>query len=113
MKANKKKTSSITLNARRLLRFLARQREKISPLLIMTHDYPDPDALASAVTLQYAAEKVFGISSKIVYGGVIGRMENRGRKAGMLLAIQEFREGRKNKIHFGRTCQIPDSRPGI
>lgn len=46
-------------------------------MLIMTHDYPDPDALASAFALHYLLQKGFGIRSRMVYGGVVGRMENR------------------------------------
>jgi nanoRNase/pAp phosphatase (c-di-AMP/oligoRNAs hydrolase) len=64
-------------NVYRIRKFLSRNRHRISPLLILTHDYPDPDALASAFALQYLANKSFGIRSRIVYGGVIGRMENR------------------------------------
>ena len=46
-------------------------------MLILTHDYPDPDALASAFALQYLAQTSFGIPSRIVYGGELGRTENR------------------------------------
>ncbi len=65
-------------SARKILRFLSSRKESFSPLLILTHDYPDPDTLASAFALSYLAEQGFGISCRIVYGGVIGRMENRG-----------------------------------
>ena len=61
----------------KLLKFLAEKKENISPLLILTHNYPDPDAIASAFTLQYLTENFFGMKTKIAYGGVIGRMENR------------------------------------
>jgi nanoRNase/pAp phosphatase (c-di-AMP/oligoRNAs hydrolase) len=61
----------------RITRFLSRNRKRLSPLLILTHDYPDPDAIASAVAFQYLTEQGYGIRSRIVYGGVIGRMENR------------------------------------
>lgn len=66
-----------TQNARRILRFLARNKQTLSPLLIIAHNYPDPDTLASAFTLQYIAEHVYGIQSRIVFGGTIGRTENR------------------------------------
>jgi nanoRNase/pAp phosphatase (c-di-AMP/oligoRNAs hydrolase) len=62
--------------ARRLLRFLAARGRAISPLSILTHDFPDPDALASAWCLRHLAG-LFGIDSRIVYGGVIARTENR------------------------------------
>jgi nanoRNase/pAp phosphatase (c-di-AMP/oligoRNAs hydrolase) len=46
-------------------------------LLILTHDNPDPDALASASCLKYIVSKLMGIRVKIGYGGMIGRAENR------------------------------------
>jgi nanoRNase/pAp phosphatase (c-di-AMP/oligoRNAs hydrolase) len=44
--------------------------------LILTHDNPDPDSLASAVALEYLLERRAGIESKVAYGGIIGRSEN-------------------------------------
>lgn len=64
-------------HGRRLLTYLSRHRQRLSPLLILTHDFPDPDALASAFALQHLAESVLGIQSRIAYGGELGRMENR------------------------------------
>jgi len=64
-------------HGRRLLHFLAKRRKHLSPLLILTHDYPDPDALASAFALQHLAQSAFGIQSRIAYGGEVGRTENR------------------------------------
>jgi nanoRNase/pAp phosphatase (c-di-AMP/oligoRNAs hydrolase) len=61
---------------RALFRYLEKHRKRLSPLLILTHDYPDPDAIATAYGLKYLAE-TFGISARIVYRGVIGRMSNR------------------------------------
>ena len=46
-------------------------------LLILTHDNPDPDALASASCLKYIVSKLTGIRVKVGYGGMIGRAENR------------------------------------
>ena len=68
---------SIVKEGHQLISFLSKKGKTISPLLIMTHDYPDPDSLASAFALKYLAEEGFQIQSKIVYGGIIGRMENR------------------------------------
>jgi len=62
---------------KRLFRFLSARRAKLSPLLILTHDFPDPDALASAFALQHLAQSAFGIQSRIAYGGEMGRTENR------------------------------------
>ena len=46
-------------------------------LLILTHDNPDPDALASASCLKYIVSKMTSTRVKIGYGGMIGRAENR------------------------------------
>jgi len=64
-------------NVRRLLGFLGRRRERLSPLLILTHDFPDPDALASAFALQHLAQSAFQVQSHIAYGGELGRAENK------------------------------------
>ncbi|MBI4055474.1 MAG: DHH family phosphoesterase [Elusimicrobia bacterium] len=62
---------------RLLLDFLSQKGKSLSPLLILTHDHPDPDSMASALALSYLAEKTAGIRTRIVYGGIIGRPENR------------------------------------
>jgi nanoRNase/pAp phosphatase (c-di-AMP/oligoRNAs hydrolase) len=77
MRHDKTVQRRITAGAQRILRFLERGAGTLSPLLILTHDFPDPDALASAYALQYLAKTEFGITSRIAYGGIIGRMENR------------------------------------
>ncbi|MCB1069102.1 MAG: DHH family phosphoesterase [Verrucomicrobia bacterium] len=46
-------------------------------LWILPHDYPDPDALASACALQLLLEKRFGIRAEIVFSGSVSRAENR------------------------------------
>jgi len=45
-------------------------------MAIVTHDNPDPDAIASAAALQAIATE-FGVEADIVYFGDIGRQENR------------------------------------
>ena len=47
------------------------------PVLIMTHDNPDPDALASGRALKTLLESAWGISSRLVYSGLVARAENR------------------------------------
>jgi len=47
------------------------------PLIILPHDNPDPDALASAATLQYLAKQLVQKDSTIALGGIVGRAENR------------------------------------
>ena len=45
------------------------------PLLIVIHDYPDPDAIAAAMGMQTLVGS-WGVSSVIAHGGIIGREEN-------------------------------------
>lgn len=47
------------------------------PALILTHDNPDPDALASGMGLAVLFKSAFGIPSRLVYSGLIARAENR------------------------------------
>jgi nanoRNase/pAp phosphatase (c-di-AMP/oligoRNAs hydrolase) len=64
-------------HARTLIRFLEAKGKALSPLLILTHDFPDPDALASAFALSYLAKHCYNINTRIAYGGIIGRAENK------------------------------------
>ena len=45
-------------------------------ILIVTHDHPDPDALAAAFALQHMILVKTGQEATIAFGGVIGRSEN-------------------------------------
>lgn len=46
-------------------------------ILIIPHDYPDPDALASAAAMHLLLQKKFGIHSQIAFNGTVSRAENR------------------------------------
>jgi nanoRNase/pAp phosphatase (c-di-AMP/oligoRNAs hydrolase) len=75
----------------RLRRFLAQNRDRLSPLLILTHDFPDPDALAAAMGLMVLAREGYGIESRIAYGGEIGRVENRAMVRLLHIPVHRFR----------------------
>jgi nanoRNase/pAp phosphatase (c-di-AMP/oligoRNAs hydrolase) len=45
--------------------------------LILTHDNPDPDSIASAVALAYILHELAGLETAVAYGGIVGRAENR------------------------------------
>jgi len=47
------------------------------PALVVTHDNPDPDSLASAFGVRELFEQCLGRRTTIGYGGIIGRAENR------------------------------------
>ncbi len=46
-------------------------------VLILPHNDPDPDAIASAAALQYLLAECLKIDSQIAYKGIIGRAENK------------------------------------
>ena len=68
----------------------------MSPLLILTHDFPDPDALASAWGLQVLVRH-FGVESRIVYGGVVTRAENRAMVKLLKLPAHRLKHGELRK----------------
>ena len=44
--------------------------------LVLTHDNPDPDSMASAIALAQLLEQRAGLPTRVAYGGIIGRAEN-------------------------------------
>src|SRR5439155_892288 len=53
---------------------LVKDEDKV---LILMHDNPDPDSIASALGLQYILEQLAKKPSLIGYAGIVGRAENR------------------------------------
>jgi len=47
------------------------------PVLILTHDNPDPDALASGKALATLFRSNWNIDSELIYSGIIARAENK------------------------------------
>ncbi len=78
-------------------------------ILIVTHDHPDPDALAAAFALQHLILVKTGQEATIAFGGVVGRREN-------LVMVHEL--GIKSKPiddldldSFNAVCMV-DTQPG-
>jgi len=46
-------------------------------ILILPHNDPDPDAIASAVALHWLLAERLGTKGEIIYKGIVGRAENR------------------------------------
>jgi nanoRNase/pAp phosphatase (c-di-AMP/oligoRNAs hydrolase) len=107
--ANKKsERHNIELNAKKLLAFLSRRTESLSPLLILTHNYPDPDALAAAMALSFLAQQSFGITSLIAYGGVIGRSENKAMVRFLKIPLHKFKQDHLRKFN---NIAVVDTQP--
>src|ERR1043166_1110326 len=78
-------------HAGQLLDFLQQHHDALSPLLILTHDFPDPDGLASAVSLQYLVEKLHGVEARFGFGGLVGKTENRAMVEILKISARRFR----------------------
>ncbi len=61
----------------KVLEKLFRTASGAGRLLILPHNDPDPDAIASAVALRYLLAERLGMESTIAYQGIIGRAENK------------------------------------
>lgn len=93
----------------KLLEFISKNRQSISPLLILTHDFPDPDAIGAAYALYFLA-KHFGVRSKIVYGGFISRLENRYMVDHLKIPLHRLAPSHFNKY---RHIALVDTQPGF
>ena len=77
--------------------------------LVLTHDNPDPDALAAAAALTAMLRKVFNRRVTIAYGGMIGRAENRQMVRTLGLSLSHLRHlNWKNYQHYA----LVDCQPG-
>ncbi|MDX1632855.1 MAG: DHHA1 domain-containing protein [Thermoanaerobaculia bacterium] len=69
--------------------------------LVLTHDNPDPDAIASAHGMSILLRKAFGFKVTIGYGGIIGRAENREMVRTLKLKMSHLRYlNLDNYVHF-------------
>jgi nanoRNase/pAp phosphatase (c-di-AMP/oligoRNAs hydrolase) len=78
-------------------------------ILIVTHDNPDPDALAAAFALRHLIEVKAQLQAVIAYSGIVGRVENRE-----LIDIFEIKTSRIEDLdldEFGVVCMV-DTQPG-
>jgi nanoRNase/pAp phosphatase (c-di-AMP/oligoRNAs hydrolase) len=83
--------------------------DRPGPLLILPHDNPDPDAMASAVALKYLAAKLREKPARIALGGIVGRAENRAMRTYLNIDLVPVGE-----VRFDRGVQVAlvDTQPG-
>jgi len=78
----------------------AAQVESSSPRdrwLVLTHDNPDPDALASTAVLSTILRRHFRRKVTVAYGGMIGRAENREMVRSLRLELSHLRHLNRKK----------------
>jgi nanoRNase/pAp phosphatase (c-di-AMP/oligoRNAs hydrolase) len=77
--------------------------------LIVTHDDPDPDSIASAVALAFLLEKRQGLTVTLAHGGIIGRAEN---KAMVRLLSIPLRPLHELDVRQYDAVALADAQPG-
>ncbi|QCJ47903.1 MULTISPECIES: DHH family phosphoesterase [Haloprofundus] len=97
--------------ARRLRRLLTVLRELDGPLAVVTHDNPDPDAIASAVALCRIAETV-GVEADACYFGEISHQENRALVNLLDLQLRNL-ESNDDLEPYAGIALVDHSRPGV
>lgn len=80
-----------------------------TPLLIVLHNHPDPDALASGFALRHLAQKRYKIEAHIAYGGLIGRAENLAMVKELRIPLKQI--SRVKLEHYDRIALL-DTQPG-
>jgi nanoRNase/pAp phosphatase (c-di-AMP/oligoRNAs hydrolase) len=86
------------------------QRGKGGRWLVLTHDNPDPDALASALILTRVLRAAFQQKVTTAYGGIIGRAENREMFKSLRLRFSHVRNlNLKRYQHFALVDTQPKS----
>jgi nanoRNase/pAp phosphatase (c-di-AMP/oligoRNAs hydrolase) len=80
------------------------------PVLILTHDNPDPDALASGKALAYLLEETWALSTRLVYSGLVARSENQAM-LNILTPEWEHAETLNNLDDYSAIALV-DTQPG-
>ena len=92
-----------------MLAGLLQALEGPAPLVILPHDNPDPDALASAAALKFLAQELLGKDTVIAQGGIVGRAENRAMLTYLKIDLEPVSElSFEGDVHVA----LVDTQPG-
>ena len=86
-----------------------KQVVKGKKVLILTHNNPDPDAVATGWALSFLLKEKFEIGSVLVYGGLITRAENRTMIRLLNIGIKPLE---MVNIHRFKFVALVDTQPG-
>lgn len=108
----------IVARAKPKLERLLKLAEGKKTLLAQTHDFPDPDTIASALALGWLLSALRSVETTIGYGGIIGRAENKAmiKQLGIKMKRTSSRDFEKYDLvalldtqpEVGNHC-VPDS----
>jgi nanoRNase/pAp phosphatase (c-di-AMP/oligoRNAs hydrolase) len=98
-----------TAASRGALTSLLEVLDRPGPLVILPHDNPDPDSLASAAAIKYMLATMRGKDAQIVLGGIVGRAENRAMLTYLNISLVPVGE-----VRFGDDTGVVlvDTQPG-
>jgi nanoRNase/pAp phosphatase (c-di-AMP/oligoRNAs hydrolase) len=82
---------------------------KARSVLILPHNDPDPDAIASAVALGHLLTEKLDLEAQVAYQGIIGRAEN---KALVRYLGSPFRRLTTCDLHWADCIALVDAQPG-
>ena len=78
-------------------------------VLIVTHNHPDPDALAAAFALKYLLQSKWKVGSIVAASGVVGRAENRAMIRHLKIDLRALSEINLNNFSV---IALVDTQPG-
>jgi nanoRNase/pAp phosphatase (c-di-AMP/oligoRNAs hydrolase) len=87
---------------------LVRREARGGRWLVLTHDNPDPDALAAATLLAVVLRRSLGQRVTAAYGGIVGRAENREMIRSLHLGLSHIRH--LNFKHYQHVALV-DTQP--
>lgn len=82
----------------------------LGPVLILTHENPDPDALSSGKALATLLQRAWGIQTRLIYSGLVGRAENKVM-LGLLTPEWEQVDNLENFALYSAVALV-DTQPG-
>ena len=100
----------MVLSPKSVVSQLVRTVEGPAPLVILPHDNPDPDALASATALRFILQHALPEKEIVIaLGGIVGRAENRAMLRYLNINLVPVSE-----IDFSSAAQVAlvDTQPG-
>lgn len=77
-------------------------------VMIVPHNDPDPDAIASAVALCYLLAELRGIRGQIAYRGIVGRAENKSLVQYLAYPLQPLRGA---NLRRAKAVALVDTQP--
>jgi nanoRNase/pAp phosphatase (c-di-AMP/oligoRNAs hydrolase) len=83
--------------------------EGVGDILILPHNDPDPDAIASALALRHLLADAAGVEGHIAYKGIIGRAENQALVRFLDRPLQRLRS---SDLRQAWPIALVDTQPG-